>query len=180
MMMYTEWHLQVDEVETIDSDSQKSVTYPPTKYTISRQKGRTDRNNFSNGWTKEGRKRYCDLMTMVNKNRAYFNSSFDKRMMKYAQKRSEQQKRKQKWKSSTEYIFPTEMSLPSPKTIQQQNLDEAASKENMELMEYNIWRENFCVTWPKMGQKAWFGLEGPDQGLEGPDPISKPMEMSMN
>ena len=74
---------------------------------------------------------------MVNKNRAYFNSSFDKRMMKYAQKRSEQQKRKQKWKSSTKYILPTEMSLPSPETIRQQNPDEAAIRENMELMDYN-------------------------------------------
>ena len=118
----------------MDSNSQKSVTYPPAKYTISRQKGRTGRNNFSNGWTEEGRKRYCDLMMMVNKNRAYFNTSFDRRMMKYAQKRNEQ-KRKEKMKSTTKYVLPTEMSLPSPETIRQQNPDEAAIKENMELME---------------------------------------------
>ena len=76
-------------------------------------------------------------MTMINKNRAYFNSSFDKRMRKYAQQRSKQQKRKQVTKSSTKYILPTEMSLPSPETIRKRNPDEAAIKANMELMEYN-------------------------------------------
>ena len=75
-------------------------------------------------------------MIMVNKNRAYFNTSFDRRMMKYAQKRNEQ-KRKERMKNTTKYILPTEMSLPSPETIRQQNPDEAAIKENMELMEYN-------------------------------------------
>ena len=74
-------------------------------------------------------------MMMVNKNRAYFNTSFDKRMMKYAQKRNEQ-KRKERMKSTTKYILPTEMSLPSPETIRQHNPDEAAIRENMELMEY--------------------------------------------
>ena len=62
--------------------------------------------------------------------------------MKYAQKRSEQQKRKHKWKSDTKYILPTEMLLPSPETIRQQNPDEAAIKENMELMEY---KDNYSI-----------------------------------
>ena len=58
-------------------------------------------------------------------------------MLKYAQKKTEQQKRKLKMKRATKYMLPNEMSLPSAETIRNENPDETAIRQNMELMEYN-------------------------------------------
>ena len=39
---------------------------------------------YGNGWSKDGRKRYCEFMKEVNESRAFYKESFDKRMKKFA------------------------------------------------------------------------------------------------
>ena len=39
---------------------------------------------YGNGWSEDGRKRYCELMQEVNESRAFYKDSFDKRMKKFA------------------------------------------------------------------------------------------------
>ena len=39
---------------------------------------------YGNGWSEEGRKRYCEFMKEVNESRAFYNKSFNKQMKKFA------------------------------------------------------------------------------------------------
>ena len=76
-------------------------------------------------------------MILINKNRAYYNASFDKRMLRYATKKTQRHKRIQSMKSAFKYEMPNEMTLPSAESIHKTNPDEAAIKQNMALMDYN-------------------------------------------
>ena len=76
-------------------------------------------------------------MMIINKNRAFYNGSFDKRMMRYAKKKTERQKRYQVMKSVSKYVMPTEMTLPSAELIRQNHPDEVAVKQDMELMDHD-------------------------------------------
>ena len=146
---YWEWQVEtnkvlsqhiwvVDATETVNDNNQKISHGSARKYTNNKRKGQTGWNNFSNGWSEEGRKRYCELMMLINKNRAYYNSSFDKRMLKYAKVVSERQKRKKQRRIAvTKYILPTKRSLPSAESIRNKNPDETAIKANMELMNHD-------------------------------------------
>jgi len=76
-------------------------------------------------------------MFLINKNRAYYNGSFDKRMLRYAKKKTERQKWNQIMKSASKCIMPSEMTLPSAESIRNNNPDKLAIQQNMALMDYN-------------------------------------------
>ena len=74
---------------------------------------------------------------LINNDRAYYNSSFDKRMLRYAKVASEREKRKkQRMIAITKYVLPAEKSLPSAEEVKKTNPDETAIKQNMALMSY--------------------------------------------
>ena len=126
---------QVTEIETVDNNNKPTARR--SKYTNAHQKGSTGHNQYGNGWNEAGRKRFCDLMLLINKNRVYYNGSFDKRMLRYAKKKTERFKRNLMMKSVSKYKMPTEMTLPSAESIQRSNPDEDAMKQNMALMDYD-------------------------------------------
>ena len=131
----TDPYWQVIDKKTTENDNKPNGL--PTKYSIARQKGATGHNQYGNGWNEAGRKRYCDLMLLINKNRAYYNASFDKRMIRYAKMKTDRQKRNQVMKSASKYIMLSEMALPSAESICQKHPDKQALKQNRELMNYN-------------------------------------------
>ena len=126
---------QVTDIETVDNNNKPATRRG--KYAVAHQKGPTGHNQYGNGWNETGRKRFCELMLLINKNRAYYNSSFDKRMLQYAKKKTERYTRNLMMKSASKYKMPTEMTLPSAESIRKSNPDEQTMKENMALMDYD-------------------------------------------
>ena len=67
---------------------------PMAKYStkVSKQDNNDNNNNqtkrslgtFGNGWSEQGRIRYCELMQEVNESRAFYKGSFDNRMKRFA------------------------------------------------------------------------------------------------
>ena len=63
-------------------------------------------NSFGNGWSDEGRKRYCSLMLTINESRAFYNTSFDKRMKHYVDfLNSKKKNRSARSKKPTHSVF---------------------------------------------------------------------------
>ena len=94
-------------------------------------------NSFGNGWSDEGRKRYCSLMLTINESRAFYNTSFDKRMKHYVEKselKEEEQKRK-KQKTDSFSIYTTD-TLPSLEEVLQNAESEQKKNLNLELMQF--------------------------------------------
>ena len=116
---------------------------PPGKYTRTQKKKKntegTDTviNAFGNGWTNNGRKRYCTLMSLVNESRAFYNTSFDTRMKKYATAWDLKTKRKKTRTQSTAFQMTSEFALPSLESIVTANPNPTANLLNAELMDYD-------------------------------------------
>lgn len=113
---------------------------PHGKYTRTPKKnteGTDTVNAFGNGWTNNGRKRYCTLMSLVNESRAFYNTSFDTRMKKYATAWDLKTKRKKTRKQSTAFQMTSEFALPSLEAIVTANPNPSADLLNAELMDYD-------------------------------------------
>ena len=114
---------------------------PHGKYTRTRKKKNTEGtatvNAFGNGWTNNGRKRYCALMSLVNESRAFYKTSFDTRMKKYATAWDLKTKRKKTRKQSTTFRMTSEFALPSLESIVTANPNPSADLLNAELMDYD-------------------------------------------
>ena len=94
-------------------------------------------NPYANGWSEEGLQRYGELMTVINESRAFYNSSFDKRMLKFANGMMLREKRKKKKQTALPTVMlPNEMALPSIATILQEQPNAEATSWNLELMEF--------------------------------------------
>ena len=121
---------------------------PPARYTHCRGSNKNEDGNesattsssdksmniFGNGWTEEGRQRYCELMLAVNESRAFFNRSFNLRMMKYAAACELQEKKKRARKPAAAFSMTSDFALPSVESVIQSNPNPVAEKLNLELM----------------------------------------------
>ena len=114
-----------------------------------RKKGETNDNNdeerqkesslgtYGNGWSEDGRKRYCALMKEVNESRAFYKESFDKRMKKFAAAWWLKEKNLRKKKQEKMFDMTLEINLPSHATIVQQANNNAARLLNETLISHN-------------------------------------------
>jgi len=76
-------------------------------------------------------------MAIINESRAFYNTSFDKRMLKFANGMMLQEKRKKKKQTALPTVMlPNEMALPSIATILQEQPNAEATSLNLELMEF--------------------------------------------
>ena len=89
---------------------------------------------YGNGWSEEGRKRYCEFMKEVNESRAFYNESFNKRMKKFAAAWWLKEKNLRKKKQSNTFDMTLEINLPSHATILQQANNNAAQLLNATLI----------------------------------------------
>ena len=92
---------------------------------------------YGNGWSDEGRKRYCELMKEVNESRAFYNESFDKRMTKFAAAWWLKEKNLRKKKQGNRFDMTLEINLPSHATILQQANNNEAQLLNATLISHN-------------------------------------------
>ena len=93
-------------------------------------------NSFGNGWSNEGRKRYCELMRSVNESRAFYNSSFDRRMKKYAVNFQLREQRKRLKTPAAALTLLNEFTLPTLASILIDKPNEQATHLNAELLNY--------------------------------------------
>ena len=75
-------------------------------------------------------------MQTVNESRAFFNTSFDKRMMQYATAYQLWEKCKKLKPKAQPFVMLTEFTLPSVEAVLQDQPDDVATSLNLELMEY--------------------------------------------
>ena len=92
---------------------------------------------YGNGWSEEGRKRYCEFMKEVNKSRAFYNESFNKRMRKFAAAWWLKEKNLGKKKQGNTFDMTLEINLPSHATILQQANNNAAQLLNATLISHD-------------------------------------------
>ena len=81
---------------------------------------------YGSGWSKDGRKRYCELMKEVNESRAFYKDSFDNQMKKFAEKWWLKEKNLRQKKQGKMFDMTLEFNLPSHATIVQQSNNNAA------------------------------------------------------
>ena len=86
--------------------------------------------SFGNGWSDTGRLRYCDLMYTINKSRALYKDSFDKRMKKFANNWTTKEKNERKKQSTSIFNMTLDNDLPS-------NQDILLENDNVRAMEIN-------------------------------------------
>ena len=75
-------------------------------------------------------------MGIVNESRAFYNSSFNTRMKKYATACELREKRKRAKKPALPFHMTNEFTLPSLESILQKNPNTNATALNLELMNY--------------------------------------------
>ena len=75
-------------------------------------------------------------MKIVNESRAFYNTSFDARMIKYATACEERQQNKRKRKLAQGFKMTTEFALPSQQSIVMANPDPNAARLNAELLNF--------------------------------------------
>jgi len=93
-------------------------------------------NSFGNGWSDDGRKRYCDLMLTINESRAFYNTSFDKRMKNYVNQCEAQAAQRRKKRKTSAFTYYTADTLPSVEEVLQNNGSEQKTNLNLELMQF--------------------------------------------
>ena len=122
----------------------KDKDCPLPKYVTRKPKNREQTNDepslgtYGNGWSEEGRKRYCKLMQKVNESRAFYNGSFDVRMKKFAKSWALKEKNMRVKKPAVVFDMTNEFNLPSHDEIRQSETTAtraAADLLNIELME---------------------------------------------
>ena len=92
---------------------------------------------YGNGWSEDGRKRYCEFMKEVNESRAFYKESFDKRMKKFAAAWWLKEKNLRKKKQGNTFDMTLEINLPSHATILQQANNNEAQLLNATLISHN-------------------------------------------
>ena len=75
-------------------------------------------------------------MTIVNESRAFYNTSFDHRMTKFAKAMELKEKRKKLKPKSVPFQMTTEFTLPSLESVLQTKPNDAATALNIMLMRY--------------------------------------------
>ena len=89
---------------------------------------------YGNGWSEDGRKRYCEFMKDVNESRAFYKESFDPRMKKFAASWWLKEKNLRKKKERNTFDMTLDINLPSNATILQQANNNAAQFLNATLL----------------------------------------------
>ena len=92
---------------------------------------------YGNGWSEDGRKRYCEFMKEVNESRAFYKESFDKRMKKFVAAWWLKEKNLQKKKQGNTFDMTLEINLPTHATILQQATNNAAQLLNATLVSHD-------------------------------------------
>ena len=92
---------------------------------------------YGNGWSEDGRKRYCEFMKEVNESRAFYKESFDKQMKRFAAAWWPKEKNLRKKKQGNTFDMTLEINLPTHATILQQATNNAAQLLNATLVSHN-------------------------------------------
>ena len=93
-------------------------------------------NAFGNGWSDEGRKRYCEMMHGVNESRAFYNTSFNRRMKKFAVNFQLTKQRKRIKKQTAALKLENEFTLPTLASILLNKPNQEAIDLNLELLNF--------------------------------------------
>ena len=75
-------------------------------------------------------------MAIINESRAFYNTSFDKRMTKFCNAYTLREHRKRLWPAPKPFEMTTKFNLPSIESVLQDKPNEAATALNLELMNH--------------------------------------------
>ena len=131
------------KIEEIKASKGTDKDCPTAKFSTKRStEDESNHNNISHGtygnsWSKQGRKRYCELLKEVNESRAFYKDSFDSCMKKFASAWLLKEKNLQKKKTVTMFDMELDHNLPTHATILQQANNQEAQLLNKTLKSHN-------------------------------------------